>query len=72
VEFAMMETTDRNCVLVADLSAERARLGESEVMRLAWRPATDDTGLRCDKLAMLFVAEADHLWSPCDDQELFH
>ena len=54
----MMEATEGNRVLVADLSAERARLGESEVMRLAWRPAADHAGLRCDELAMLLVAEA--------------
>ena len=54
----MMEATDWNNVLVADFSAERARLGEAEVMRLAWRPAADHAGLRCDELAMLLVAEA--------------
>jgi hypothetical protein len=60
MEFTVMEATDRNSVLVADLSAERARLGEAEMMRLAWSPPADHAGLRCDELAMLLVAEADH------------
>ena len=55
----MMEATDRNSVLVAHLSAECARLGEAEMMRLARRPAADHAGLRCDELAMLLVAESD-------------
>ena len=56
----MMEATEGNRVLVADLSAERPWLGEAEMMRLARRPAADHTGLRGDELAMLLVAEADH------------
>ena len=56
----MMEATDRNGVLVTDLSAESARLGEAEMMRLGWRSAADHTGLGGDELAMLLVAEADH------------
>jgi hypothetical protein len=41
MEFAMMEATDRNGVLVTDLSAECAWLHEAEMMRLAWHPAAD-------------------------------
>ena len=53
-----MKPTDRNRVLVADFSAECARLSEANVMRLSWRPAADDAGLRGDKFAVLLVAQA--------------
>ena len=55
----MMEATDWNRILIAHFSAKRARLGEAQMMRLAWRTAADDTGLRGDELAMLLVAESD-------------
>ena len=57
-----MEATDGDRVLVADFSAERARLGEANMMRLARPPAADDARLCGDELAVLLVAQADGLW----------
>jgi hypothetical protein len=58
-----------NCVLVADLLAQRARLGEAKTARLAWRPAADDTGLRVDELAMLVDAQADRFGLIVNDEQ---
>ena len=58
VQFPVMEPADGNCVFVANLSAERARLGEANVMRFRGCPAADDTGLRGDELAVFFVTQA--------------
>ena len=57
----MMEPADGDRVFVADLAAERAGLGEANVMRFGWRPAADDAGLRGDELAVLLVAQANGL-----------
>src|SRR5271165_2652988 len=62
VQLAVMEATDGDRVLVADFSAERARLGEANMMRLARPPAADDALLCGDELAVLLVAQADGLW----------
>ena len=40
----MMDAADRNRVFVADLAAERSRLGEANVMRFGGRAAADDAG----------------------------
>ncbi len=53
-----MEPAHGDCVFVADLSAERPRLGEANVMRLGGRSAADNAGLRGDELAVLLVARA--------------
>ena len=57
----MMEPADGDRVFVADLAAERARLGEANVMRFGRRPAADDAGLSGDELAVLLVAQANGL-----------
>ena len=56
-----MDPADRDRVFVADLAAERAGLGEANVMRFGWRAAADDAGLCGDELAVLLVAQADGL-----------
>src|SRR5271166_2878213 len=56
-----METADGDRVFVADLPPERAWLGEANMMRFRRRPATDNTGLTGDELAVLFVAQANGL-----------
>ena len=61
MQFAMMKPTDRDGVFVADLAAERARLGKAKVMGFRGRPATDHAGLRGDKFAVLFVTQPDGL-----------
>jgi hypothetical protein len=63
-----MEPADWDCVFVADLSAEGARLGEANVMRFGGRPAADDAGLSRDELAVLLVASGEWLsseWPVC-------
>jgi hypothetical protein len=52
------ETTDLDCVFVADLAAKRPRLGEANMMRLAWLSAAHDARLGGDELAVLLVAQA--------------
>src|SRR5271166_7177853 len=56
-----METADRHRVLVADLSTERARLGETNVMRCGRHPAAVDAWLRGDEFAVLLVAQPNGL-----------
>ena len=56
-----MQATDWHGVLVADLAAERARLGKANVMRLARRPSADDAGLGCYIFGVLLVAQANGL-----------
>src|SRR5271163_2640209 len=55
----MVQATDWNRVLVADLTAERARLGEANVVRFARRPAAYDAWLGCHIVAVLLVAQPD-------------
>ena len=62
VQLPVMEATDRDGVFVADLAAERARLGEPNVMRLARPSAADNAGLCGDELAVLLVPQPDSLW----------
>ena len=62
VKLAMVETTERDRKLVADLSAERTRLGKAEMMRIAGRPAANETGLPRNELAVLLVAQSNALF----------
>jgi hypothetical protein len=62
MQFAVVQPADRDGVLVAHLAAERARLGEADMMRFGRRSAADDTGLGHDESAMLLVAQANGLW----------
>jgi hypothetical protein len=55
MEFTMMEATDGYRVLVADFSAERARLGEAKVVRFRGSAATDNTRLFRHEFAVLLV-----------------
>ena len=54
----MMKPADWDCVFVADLAAERARLGEANVMRFGRSPTANNAGLRGDELAVLLIAQA--------------
>ena len=56
-----MDPADGDCIFVADLAAERARLGKANVMRFGGRTAANDAGLRGDELAVLLVAQTDSL-----------
>ena len=61
MQFAMMRATDRDGIFVADLSSERAGLGESKMMRIRRRAAAYDAGLAGYEFAMLLVAQANGL-----------
>jgi hypothetical protein len=61
MQITVMKSADGNRVFVADLAAERARLGEANVMGLGGCAAADDAGLRGDELAVLLVAQTNGL-----------
>jgi hypothetical protein len=69
VQFAVVQATDRDRVFVADLSANRTRLGEANVVRFGRRAAANDAGLGGDELAVFLVAQAKslrcHTTGPC-------
>jgi hypothetical protein len=58
VQIAVVQPADRDRVFVADLTAERAGLGETNVVGFGRRAATNDAGLRGDELAALLIAQA--------------
>src|SRR5271157_3855695 len=57
----MMESADGESEFVADLSTERARLRETNVMGFRGCSTADDAWLRGDEFAVLLVAQADGL-----------
>jgi hypothetical protein len=61
MQFAMVKPTDRDCIFVADLAAERARLSKTKVMRFRGCSPADHAGLRGDKFAVLLVTQPDGL-----------
>src|SRR5579872_3088363 len=58
MDFAVMQPADRHRVLVADLSAERARLGEAQMMSVGRATAANEAGQGGDKSQVLLVAQA--------------
>ena len=64
MQFAMMEPADGNRVFVADLSAERTKLGQAKVMGLRGCSAADYAGLCGDEFAVLLVTQANGLRCP--------
>ena len=67
VQFAVVETTEWNRVLIADLAAERTRLSEANVVRFARRPAAHNAGLGREISTMLLVAKPNRSWRRRDD-----
>ena len=59
VELAVVDATERNGELVADPPAEGARLGETQMVRIARRTTAHEARLACDKLPVLLVAQPD-------------
>jgi len=59
VQLAMVQATDGNGGLVADLAAERTRLSEANVVRFARRPTAYDAGLGREISAVFLVAKPD-------------
>ena len=61
MQFAMMRATDGDRVFVADLSPERAGLGEPKMMRIRRRASAYDAGLAGHEFTMFLVAQANGL-----------
>jgi hypothetical protein len=59
VQFAVVQATKGNRVLVADLAAERTWLSKANVVRFARRPTAYDAGLGREISAVLLVAKPD-------------
>src|ERR1700722_751013 len=59
VKITVMQSTDRDRILITDLAPNCTRLGEANVVRLARRAATDNARLSGDELAVLLIAQAD-------------
>ena len=58
VDGAMMAAAERHRELIADLTAERPRLHEAQMMGVAGRAAADQAGLRSHEPQVLLVAVA--------------
>ena len=58
VQGAVVAAAERHDEFVADLAAERARLGEPQVVRVGGRAAADQAGLLGDEPQVLLVAVA--------------
>jgi len=54
-----MQSADRDRVFITNLAPNCARLGEANMVRFAWRAATDNARLSGDELAVLLIAQAD-------------
>ena len=56
MQLPMMAAAERDGELVADFAAQRLGLSKTQMVRIVRRAATDETGLPCDKFAVLLVA----------------
>ena len=61
VEFTMMETTNRDRVLIADFAAQCTRLCKAKMMRVGRFAAAYQARLRGHKFAVVLVAQANSL-----------
>ena len=61
MQFAMVRAAQRHRVFVADLAAQRARLGKRQMMGVRRLLGANQAGLRADEFEVLFVAAADGL-----------
>jgi len=59
VEFAVMGATEGNGEFVTDPTAEGARLGKAQMMRVRRRTTAHKTRFACDKPSVLLVAQPD-------------
>src|SRR3974390_2067840 len=57
MQLAVMTSAERNGEFIAHLQPDGSGLGEAQVMRVRRLPATDEAGLRSDKLQMRLVAQ---------------
>jgi hypothetical protein len=58
MELAMMAAAERHSEFIADLTAKRRRLRESEMVGICWASATNEASPFGDELDMLAVANA--------------
>jgi len=58
MEFAMMDSTDRNSNLVAHWAAESARLGKGEVMRIRGYAAAHEASLSEHEASVILITQA--------------
>ena len=58
MQLPVMTAAERNRELVADFEADRSRLGEPQVKRIARLPPADEARLRGDEPEMRLVAQA--------------
>ena len=56
VKLAVMEATQGNGESVADLAVQRGALRKLDVVRIGWRPAADQAGLRGHESEMMTSA----------------
>ena len=61
VKLAVVGAADRNGEFIADLAAERAKLGKAQMMGVGRRATAQQAGLAADELAVVLVAQADCL-----------
>lgn len=61
MDVTVMDPAQRHRELVAHLEAHRARLGESEMVRVGGASPADQTRLGCHEFEMGFVAEPTRL-----------
>src|SRR5689334_565154 len=56
MKLSVMTTTKRNCVFIADLDAECARLCKAQVVRVAWLASAHQARLRHNVAQVGFIA----------------
>ena len=61
VQLAVMDAAHRNGELVADLAAERPRLGKAQMVGIGRRAAAHQAGLRGHEFAVVLVAQPNGL-----------
>jgi hypothetical protein len=58
VKLAMMEAANRNRELIADLAAQRTRLGKTKMMRIGWFAVAHNPRLLGHKFEVVLIAQA--------------
>jgi hypothetical protein len=61
VKLAMMKATNRDRVLIADFTAQRARLGKAKMMRIGWFAAAHYARPLGHELEVVLIAQAKSL-----------
>jgi hypothetical protein len=61
MDFAVMSTAQGDRELVTHLASKRSALCKSEVVRIGWTPAANQTRMSCDELHVLSIADSSRL-----------